>query len=100
MRRDGHQHPLEPAKCKTSPVSDLIVSVGEGADAVGEDLVLIVFGGESDLVDLLGVDLMEMAPEDIHRAMDLLLGVKATLVVLEGDAALADALGDSDRHPP
>lgn len=51
-------------------------SVGEGADVVGE------------FVDLLGVYLMEMAAEDAYPSVDLLLGVEAPLVVLEGDAGL------------
>ena len=45
------------------------MSVGKGADDVGEDVALIVLGGESDLVDLLRVYLVEMAPDDIHRAI-------------------------------
>ncbi len=76
-------------------MSDSIVSVGEGADAVGEDVTLIILGGESDLVDLLRVDLMEMAPDDIHRPVDLLLGGEASLVIFEFDAALDDTLRGS-----
>ena len=94
-------YPAHLSKCRgvvgVSVTGDSIVSVGEGADAIGEDVALVIFGGESDLVDLLRVDLVEMAPDDIHRAMDLLLGVEAALVVLEGDAALDDALADSLR---
>ena len=76
----------------SSSVSDSKVSVGKGADAVGEDVTLIIFGRESDLVDLLRVHLMEMAPDDIYRPVDLLLGGEASLVIFEFDASLDDAL--------
>ena len=47
-------------------VSDSIVSVGEGADAVGEDVTLIIIGGEGFLARLESQDLMEPAADDIH----------------------------------
>ena len=42
------------------------MSVGEGADAVGEDVTLIIIGGEGFLARLESQDLMEPAADDIH----------------------------------
>lgn len=62
---------------------DFIVAVGKSANSVGENMALGIFGRESDLVDFLGVDLMVLAAENIHRPVYVLLGMEAVQIVVE-----------------
>lgn len=69
--------------------------MSKGANSVGENVSLGIFGRKGDFVNFLGVDKMVLTSENIHRFVDLLLCFEAALVFVEGDISLDDGLSDS-----